>query len=499
MNPLLLCDFYKTVHSEQYPKKMNYLVSYLTPRMSRLEDTEELIFFGLQGFIKEYLIDYFNENFFKKDLDFVVLEYERVLKYTLGDGCFDSSKVSKLHKLGYLPLSIRSVDEGTKIPMKIPVIEICNTHPEFAWLVNTIETLMSCSLWHAMISANVGHKYRQIVNTWYDRTVDDADLYKKNAIGDFSMRGQESLESATKSSAGFLLSFAKTATIPAILWLERYYNCNIEDKNIASGGISTEHSVMCSNFANDGDEITMVKRLLTEIYPNHSFSMVGDSYDYWNMIDNILPACKSEIMNHNGTLYIRGDSGDPVNIVVNSVLKLWDHFGGYYNKKGFKVLDDHIRVIYGDSITPNRAQRIYSLLYNYGFASNNVALGAGSFSLQCYEDESGKLFPYTRDTFGIAIKSTYCEIDGQPMHIFKDPKTDSGFKKSQKGMCVVYSDYNVMHCEDGLNRKNFDSWLMQNMLRARFYDGEILGETSLLDIRQKLNNERFQEDEKVAI
>lgn len=272
---------------------------------------------------------------------------------------------------------------------------------------------------------------------------------------------------------------------------EQYYNCKIEDRNIASGGISTEHSVMCSNFANDGDEITMVKRLLTEIYPNHSFSMVSDSYDYWNMIDNILPACKSEIMNHNGTLYVRGDSGDPVNIVVNSVLKLWDHFGGYYNKKGFKVLDDHIRVIYGDSITPNRAQRIYSLLNNYGFASNNVALGAGSFSLQCYEDESGELFPYTRDTFGIAIKSTYCEIDGQPMHIFKDPKTDSGFKKSQKGMCVVYHEPYGLHCEDGLNREHFDLWLMENLLRPRFFNGEMRGETSLGEIRCKLNNERF--------
>lgn len=128
-------------------------------------------------------------------------------------------------------------------------------------------------------------------------------------LGDFSMRGQQSPNAAIKSSAGWLLSFENTATVPAIKWLEENYFCDISKEVVGKGAISTEHSVMCSNYAIDGDEITFIKRLLTEIYPNNSFSMVSDSYDYWNLVDNLLPQCKEEIMKHNGCLTIRGDSG----------------------------------------------------------------------------------------------------------------------------------------------------------------------------------------------
>lgn len=311
---LLLCDFYKTVHSEQYPKNMTKIVSYFTPRMSRVEDTH-LVMFGLQAFIKQYLIEYFNENFFNKPKDEVMAAYNRILTYTLGEGSYKSEKVANLYDLGYLPIEIRAIPEGTLVPVKVPMIEISNTHPQFAWIVNAIETIMSCSLWHPMISANVGYKYRQIVDNYYDKTVDD-NIPHARAIGDFSMRGQESLESATKSSAAFCLSFLNTATVPAIPFLEKYYNCDCTKEPVAYGAISTEHSVMCSNYVLDGSEETMIKRLLNEIYPNQSFSMVSDSYDYWNLVDNILPKCYDDIMKHNGTISIRGDSGDPVEIIA---------------------------------------------------------------------------------------------------------------------------------------------------------------------------------------
>lgn len=293
---LLLCDFYKTVHSEQYPKNMTKIVSYFTPRMSRVEDTH-LVMFGLQAFIKQYLIEYFNENFFNKPKDEVLADYNRILTYTLGEGSYESEKVANLYDLGYLPIEIRAIPEGTLVPVKVPMIEISNTHPQFAWIVNAIETIMSCSLWHPMISANVGYKYRQIVDKYYDKTVDD-NIPHARALGDFSMRGQESLESATKSSAAFCLSFLNTATVPAIPFLEKYYNCDCTKEPVAYGAISTEHSVMCSNYALDGSEETMIKRLLNEIYPNQSFSMVSDSYDYWNLVDNILPKCYGDIIKH---------------------------------------------------------------------------------------------------------------------------------------------------------------------------------------------------------
>lgn len=490
--PLLLIDFYKATHHEQYPKGLTKMVSYFTPRMSRLKGQDKLIMFGLQAFIKEYLIEYFNDNFFGRSKDEVVNEYSRVLDNTMGKGSYDVNKIVDLYELGYLPLEIRAIPEGSRVDIKVPMLEISNTHPNFVWLVNTIETMMSCTLWHTMVSANVGYNYRSIVNKYYDISVDD-NVPRARALGDFSMRGQESVESATKSSAAFCLSFLNTATVPAIPWLEHYYNCDCTKEPVAYGAISTEHSVMCSNYAIDGDEVSFVRRLLTEIYPNHSFSMVSDSYDYWNLVDNILPQVKEEILAHNGCISIRGDSGDPVEIITETVEHLWNIFGGTVNSKGYKVLNPHVKAIYGDSITPLRCENIYRILVEKGFACNNVSLGVGSFSMQCLEeivlynaDPIDRLNPYTRDTYGIAVKATYAEDkDGNPIMIFKNPKTDTGkFKKSQRGCCCVTYDGNNFAYTDGLTFAEHNT--ADNCLLPVFKDGKMIKEYTLNEVRQNL-------------
>lgn len=491
IHPLLLLDYYKTTHNEQYPKGLTKVVSYYTPRMSRIDDENELVMFGLQAFIKEYLIKSFNENFFSRVKNEVLIEYKRVIENTLGKGIVNYEKIEMLHDLGYLPIEIKAVAEGTRVPIRVPMFEITNTHKDFAWLVNTLETALSCSLWHTQVSTNVGYRYRKIVNKYFGISVDDS-VPRSRALGDFSMRGQESCESAIKSSAGFCLSFANTATVPAILFLEDYYNCDCEKEPVAFGAISTEHSVMNSNYAVDGDEISMVKRLLNDIYPANGFSMVSDSYDYWNMIDSIVPTCKEDILRHGGYIGIRGDSGDPVEITTETVKKLWETFGGSVNSKGCKVLDSHIKVIYGDSITPQRAESIYKILIENGFACNNVLLGVGSFSMQCLE-QGGELKPYTRDTFGIAIKATYCEVDGKPIQIFKDPKTDTGnFKKSQRGLCVVYRDANsALEYQDGFDSSTIASFNGDNLLKPVFRDGKMVKEQTLQEIRAILHENNF--------
>lgn len=504
--PLLLCDFYKTVHSEQYNPNITKIVSYFTPRMSRIANENELIIFGLQAFIREYLIDYFDENFFNRPKEEVVNEYNRYLKYTLGEGTYKIDKVEALYDLGYLPLEIKAIPEGTRVPIKVPMIEISNTHPDFAWVTNAIESLMSCSLWHTMISANVGYKYREIVNKYYDISVEDS-IPRNRALGDFSMRGQESLESAVSSASAFCLSFLNTATVPTITYLENNYYCNIENEDVIFGSPSTEHSVMCSNTAIDGDEITFIKKLLTEIYPNNSFSMVSDSYDYWNVITNLLPKCKEEILNHNGKFIVRPDSGNPIDIVCGTQIKtdnnstpeelgtvecLWNIFGGTINSKGFKVLDSHIRVIYGDGITLNRAEEIYKRLIAKGFSCENVTFGVGSFSMQCLEESNGVLSPFTRDTFSIAVKATYCELDGEPIMIFKNPKTDKdNFKKSQKGCCLVYYDEEGnLRYKDELTFSDVQD-NPDNQLITVFKNSEMIKEYSLSEIRNRLWNGKF--------
>ena len=494
-NPMLLIDFYKAVHAEMLPKGITKSVSYFTPRMSRVNRWDEVVMFGLQGFIKTYLIDYFNEEFFGKPYLAVISEYERIMDAALGKDTYKIDKIKNLHHLGYLPIEIVALPEGTLVPMHVPMFGITNTHPDFAWLPQALESLISAEMWHPMIAATVGYTYRQIVNKHYDLTCDD-NISRARALGSFDFRGEECLQSAVKAGAGWCLSFLNTATVPTIPYLEEVYNCDCTKEPVAFGSPSTEHSVMCSNYAVDGDEETFIRRALTEIYPNTSFSCVCDSYDYWNVVDNILPKLRKEIMEHNGCFLVRGDSGNPIEVVTKTVFRLWEHFGGTINSKGYKVLDPHIKAIYGDSITVQRCEEIYKILMENGFACSNVALGVGSFSFQCIE-EDGILKPFTRDTFSSCIKATYCEINGKPYPIFKNPKEGS-FKKSQKGCCVVCESEQVdwrgytkeLIYRDGYTWKEACE-TNYNKLVTVFKDGFMVKEYSLAEIRDNLHKGCF--------
>jgi len=489
MCSMFLMDFYKTVHPRQFPKNRR-MVSYLVPRMSRLAHENKLTVAGMQGFAMEYLVEHFNRFFFSLPKEMVLQEYRRVLDNTLSPTAYDIKYISDLHDLGYLPLQMRIIPEGTRVPMKVPMIELSNTHPDFGWIIGSVESLLSCNTWHPMVSANVGYWYRQIVNKYWDQSV-EADVPRNTAIGDFSFRGQESFESAVKSSAAFLLSFTKTATLPAIPYLEQVYGCRCETYNIGKGGASTEHATMNSNEAIDGNEETFFVKLLKELYPNDNISVVMDSKDYWNFIKVIIPRHKKLILEHNGVLFCRGDSGDPVDIVTKTVFSLWETFGGTINSKGFKVLDWHIRAIYGDSITPQRAEQIYQILIANGFACNNVYLGAGSFSMQCLE-EDGVLKPFTRDTYGIAVKTGYLEDkQGRAFFVFKNPITDTAsFKKSNKGCCVVERVDGELVCKDGFTWEEANSYA-GNEFVVLFRNSKMYNTKSLEQVRQLLHNNTF--------
>lgn len=487
VNPMLLIDYYKAVHAEMLPKGITKSVSYFTPRMSRIKRWDNVVMFGLQGFIEEFFT-YFKEEFFDKSWEENEVEYRRVMDNTLGKKAYQIKKIKDLHDLGYLPIEIVSLPEGTLVPMHVPMFGITNTHPDFAWLPQALESLISAEMWHPMIAATVGKTYRDIVNKYYDLSCDD-NVPKARALGAFDFRGEECLQSAMKAGAGWCLSFLNTATVPTVSYLEEYYNCDCTTQDVAYGSPSTEHSVMCSNFAVDGDEEALLRRLLTEIYPDVSFSAVLDSYDYWNVIDNILPKLHDEIMQHNGCMLMRGDSGDCVEVVTKTVFKLWEQFGGTINSKGYKVLDPHVKAIYGDSITIERCEQIYQILIDNGFACSNVALGVGSFSFQCIE-EDGALQPFTRDTFSSCIKATYCEINGKPTPIFKNPK-DGGFKKSQKGCCIVRKN-----SEGQLTYTDGHTWEetkdVENELKTVFIDGVMIGEQTLDGIRGVLHGGNFK-------
>lgn len=479
----LLCDFYKVSHKDLYPTGTEVVYSTWTPRQSLIEGVNQVVSFGQQKFVIEYLMEFFNENFFYRDEDEVVFDYERVIKNTLGIANPDSSHIRSLHQLGYLPLSIKSLPEGTLVPVRVPMLTVENTNPEFFWVTNYIETLMSTELWQPATSATLAFEYKKLLTQYAKETGGDTGFVGFQAH-DFSMRGLSSLQSGISSGMGHLLSFVGTDTIPAILGHEEFYGANIEKELVGTSIPATEHSIQCA-YGNDEEYITDI---ITNKNPTGFVSVVSDGYDFWNVVGNILPKLKGKIMTRDGKLVIRPDSGDPVKIVTGDptadnefarkglIQCLWDTFGGTVNAKGFKELDSHIGAIYGDSITLKRAKQIVSNLKDQGFCSTNIVFGVGSFTYQFN----------TRDTFGFAMKATSVTINGDEKMIFKDPKTGDGVKKSQKGRVAVVTDMNTnsLTFVDGLFS---DQIYEDNMLTEIFRNGKLLKETTLAEIREKLN------------
>lgn len=845
--PILLSDSYKQFHWMMYPKGITKLYSNMTPRNFKHLKTDRALFFGLQYYIKEYLITQWNENFFKKPKEEVVKEFKRFHKH-FSNYDMPTEHIEKLHDLGYLPIIIKALPEGSFVKEKVPFFTITNTHPDFAWLVNFLETQMSTSIWDFCVVATIAYEYRKILNKWADKTCEDRNFVQWQGH-DFAQRGRSSQES-TLNQAGHLLSFTGTDTIPSVLMLEKYYNANMEKELIAGSvpacydketevltdigfikfsdlkdtqkvamyntdgevdfvipskhyamkykgkmirwrkrgynyvdicvtpnhkmvrlnqeknkidlfeagdysyrnrngyssrnyliisgntisksrtrhenkltpmerlhiafqadgsfpshkddytsgqirfnlkkqrkidrlteilnegnirytkseikdtgyvdfwittnintfdkefnwldisGISqkwcddfvnelqywdgciknncicysntnksaidkiqaicaisgyktqynkyldkrdenrqllytltiqdkteisghgfyrqeieyddfvycvsvptkmliirrnnivcicgnTEHSVMTSY--GKEDELVAFERILDQ-FPTGIVSIVSDSFDLWQVCTSFCTQLKDKILRRDGKMVIRPDSGDPADIVCGAnILKfdnfkkaeecfrfhiddgknlfmvddkcykvkihsgnefiyepynlnpsekgvvelLWDVFGGKINSKGYKELDSHIGVIYGDSISRERAEDICSRLEKKGFASNNIVFGIGSYTYN-YN---------TRDSLGIAVKSTYCEVDGIPREIFKDPVTDNGVKKSARGLLKIDLNENRDYLLKDCVSKEEET---QGYLKPVFSDGEILVDDELNVIRTRV-------------
>ena len=447
-----------------------------------------MVFFGLQQFIKKYLFDKFKKDFFDRPWNEVDEEY----KYAIN---VNTDHIKALHQLGYLPLEIKALPEGSLVPMRVPCITIKNTKPEFFWLTNYIETLLSAQLWQPCTSATIAYEYKKLFNHYISKTVGNDYMWFTDWMGhDFSARGMSSVESMILSGMGHLTSFTGTDTIPAIYALKNNYK---GEGLIGASVPATEHSVMCAGTGVEG-EFETFKRLITEVYPSGILSIVSDTFDLWKVLTEYLPALKTEILNRqkdalgNAKVVIRPDSGDPVDIICGKEMKqwtqknspyeekgvyelLWDTFGGTV-VNGYKVLNPCVGTIYGDSITLDRAKQICEKLIAKGFAPMMV-FGIGSYTYQ-YN---------TRDTFGLAMKATYIEVDGKGIEIFKDPITDDGTKKSAKGLLYVQKnsfngDYELVDKVD---------WQLESQgeLKTVFKDGKLLIETSLQEVRDRLKEE----------
>jgi nicotinamide phosphoribosyltransferase len=481
MNPLLLTDGYKLDHRRQYPQGTTMVYSNWTPRRSRIEGVEEIVFFGLQYFLKKYVLEDFERHFFQQPKERVLAQYQRRVNCYLGENSVGIQHIADLHDLGYIPMVFKAIPEGRSVPLRVPMFTMYNTLPEFFWLTNYFETLLSAVVWLPCNSATIARQYRLLLDRYASETSSQPDFVNWQAH-DFSMRGMAGIEGALLSAAAHLLSFTGTDTIPAIDLLEQYYGADAENELIGGTVPATEHSVMCMGTAT-GEQETF-RRLISEVYPKGIVSIVSDTWDLWKVLTEFLPALRDEIVGRDGKVVIRPDSGDPVLILCGNpdgateperkgvVELLWDTFGGHINGKGYKELAPCIGTIYGDSITLQRAEEICERLKNKGFASTNVVLGIGSFTYQ-YN---------TRDTFGFAMKATYGEVNGEGRAIFKDPVTDDGTKKSAKGLMQLRLENGRYQLLDDVSREEE----MEGELKEVFRDGKLLVELSLADIRRNI-------------
>lgn len=476
INPMLLVDGYKVSHFQQYPKGTELVFSNFTPRKSRLPGIDYAVLFGMKYFIENYLQGFCPKN--KNHITELHKDYcNRMISY-LGVNS-DWPHIRELMELGHLPIAIYSLPELTKIPIGVPAFVIYNTDPKFYWVTNMLETIMSCILWGGSTSATTASAFRNLLDKYAAETSDMPEFVDYQAH-DFSFRGMFGLEAALLSGSAHLSYFKGTDSIPAICFNERYYG-NSNGCSVAA----TEHSVTCSNILENGEEnkleaeCNFIKRLLTETYPTGIVSYVADSFDFWSVIHYCLPALKDIIMNREGALIIRPDSGDPVDILCGLddevrvryaerigdrglIECLWDIFGGTINSKGYKQLDPHIGAIYGDSINLSNCEIILRRLKAKGFASTNVVFGIGSYSYQYV----------TRDTLGWAMKATYVEINGEGHAIFKDPKTDDGTKKSAKGILKVTKEDGVYKLHQNCTWEQFHQ--SDNELKLIYKDGVII-------------------------
>lgn len=509
---ILLTDGYKLGHHFQYPKGTEMVYSNWTPRSCKYfpEASEGSVVFGIQYLVKEYLIKQFNENFFNLPKEQAVKEFhDRVDKF-VGISNVGIEHIEALHDLGYLPIEIKALPEGSVCPIRVPMMTIKNTLPEFFWLTNYLETLISSVLWLPCTSATSARLYKKELKRHAKRTSFPGDVNIGFACHDFSMRGMAGIEAAIVSGMAHMTSFCGSETIPAIRAVEEYYNADSSKELVAATVPATEHSVMCAG--GKEDELETFRRLICEVYPNGIVSIVSDTWDFWQVVEDFLPKLKKEIIARDGRVVIRPDSGDPVDIICG--LRTNPHFntrivegryyccyapfdidseyveisegqyyGAYYmlgktfgwntTDTGFRYPSTKVGLLYGDSITLERQKQIYMRLEGAGMAACNLVLGVGSFTYQFK----------SRDSLGFAVKATACKINGKLKEIFKQPKTDDGTKNSLKGLIAIYEENGTYVAKDCVS----EAEEMTGALEPVFVNGSLVKDYSLSEIRERID------------
>ena len=426
-NIILNTDSYKASMFKQYPAGTAGVYSYIESRGGRYDKT---VFFGLQAFIKEYLLEPITQD----DIDTA----DQIL--TAHGEPFNRAGwqyILDKHN-GYLPVVIKAVPEGTVVPVKNVLATIENTDPQCFWLTTYLETALLRAVWYGTTVASQSKSIKNVIAEYLEKTGDPSLINFK--LHDFGARGVSSLESAAIGSASHLVNFMGSDTISGLLYAREYYNAGIAGFSIPAA----EHSTITS-WGRDG-EVDAYRNMLNQFArPGSIVAVVSDSYDVFNACEKLWGGeLKQQIIDSGATLVIRPDSGDPEEICVKVIQILDKQFGHTVNSKGYKVLNN-VRIIQGDGVNENIIRCILGHYAVLGYSADNIAFGMGGALLQGIDRDTQK-FAMKCSAIG-TIKHFSClygeylypDIIEEWIDVQKDPITDTG-KKSKKGRVTLWTN-----------------------------------------------------------
>lgn len=485
--PYLNTDGYKVGHAMLYPKGTQFVYETLVPRDNTYFPWDDkMVVFGYEYFVYKLVKDW-SVNFFDKPWEQLEPDF-KIIRSMFGTENVYKEMVRRfkaLHEHQRLPIEIKLLPEGSLVPMRVPVFTIKNTHPDFFWLPGYLETTLLANTFVTSTNASIARQFRKIGDIYAELTADSKDFLDFQ-FHDFSQRGQHGDQAAVLSGLAHLTSFNGTDVIPAVVEAR-----DIWGEEVGGTILATEHSVM-EAYGTDQEEA--YEQLLAE-NPNGILSVVSDTYDYWEVIDEVLPALYDNIMRREGKLVIRLDSlaeerkdhdriETPQQLVVETLKALWETFGGTTNSKGFKVLDSHVGVLHGKGVTLDNIELFMKDIKEAGFSTENVVFGIGAYNYSLMS---------SRDSFGQALKASVAIINGVEKHIFKKPKSEAeAFKASPKGAVIVKGESSSYEVVDRLTIEEAEL-SDENQLKLFFKDGWLVRPTtSILQVRDRIKGELYK-------
>jgi len=462
-----MSDSYKATHWKQYPKGTTKVYSYLESRGGKFNNT---LFYGLQYFIKKYLAG-------QVVTEDKIQRAKKLWDAHLGPGLFNEAgwrHILTVHG-GKLPIKIKAVPEGLNIPVKNVLMTVENTDDQVPWLTNYIETLL-LQVWYPTTVSTLSREIKKVLIKYLQKTTSYTKEEIKGIVNfmlhDFGYRGVSSVESAGLGGSAHIINFMGTDTVAAIEMAQEFYNTN----NILAFSIpASEHSTITS--WGEPNEVKAMENMLDQ-YPTGLVACVSDSFDiikacgmYWGGV------LRTKILQRDGRLVVRPDSGDPVQTLKQVFNILWNRFGGTTNEKGFKVLDPHIRVIQGDGVNYESIIEILDMMVNEGFSVENIAFGMGGALLQKVDRDTQK---FAFKCSSIIINGEEADVQKNPIEIDANGQRVQSFKKSKAGRLKLMKDtegnfYTQEHSHDEEG----------DCLITVFLNGDILKEWTFEEIRER--------------